>query len=172
MISLNALTPGKRALALTITALMLASGLDAQSRTFYSARDVNVRVETDRPTYGVGDSIRVRLTLRNGSAKPVRIPSVSPMSLIRLRVYDAAGNQVKLATSKSPAIDGGSDWPLGAGSDVILKDWHGHYWLNLRDWGYDLREPGRYSIVGIPWFVNPEITPDSETARAVLMIVP
>lgn len=151
---------------------MLATCLDAQSRPRYSARDLNVRIEMDRPTYGVGDSIRVRLTLRNVSAKPVRIPSVSPMSLIRLRVYDAAGHQVKPGPFGSAVINGGSDWPLGAGSDVILKDWQGHNWMNLRDWGYDLRAPGRYSIVGIPWLVNPAVTSDSETARAVVTIVP
>ncbi len=51
----------------------------------------------------------MRLTLRNVSAKPVLIPSISPMVVIRLRVYDSAGHQVKPGPLGSAAIVSGPD---------------------------------------------------------------
>ncbi len=175
-LSLNAPAPRQRAFVLTVAFLVLAAaGLGAQEPGRRSARDVHLGIETDRPTYHVGDSIAVRLTLRNVSSAPVRFVSDPPVVQARLRMYDADGSQVGPAfshvvqdvVSRAPVT-------LEAGGAMTLR-WMRQEWLNLRDWGYDLRVPGRYTIVGLPGVVGPELTPDYETVRsnqATITILP
>jgi uncharacterized protein (DUF58 family) len=173
-LSLNALAPRQRTFLLAVVFLMLASGLGAQAPGRRSGRDVHLRIETDRPTYHVGDSISVRLTLRNVSSHPVRFVDDSPAGLARLQVYDAAGHQVKPTFSRSQRSRSGRPVTLEAGREAILN-WESREWLNLRDWGYDLRVPGRYAIVGVPGVVGPELAPDYETVRsnrATITILP
>jgi hypothetical protein len=48
-------------------------------------------------------------------------------------------------------------------------------WVPLNYWGYDLREPGHYTIVGIPRIMGIEVVPDWKTVRsnkATFTIVP
>ena len=158
-----------RSLVLAAAFLAPTSSLGAQAPARYSARDVHLRIETDRPTYRVGDSIRVRLTLRNVSDHPVRFESATYTVLARLRVYDAAGHQVKPTLRGVGGRGGGPKLTLKAGAEATLLYWKSpprQEWLNLQDWGYHLRVPGRYAIVGIPGVGGLELTPDYETARS------
>jgi hypothetical protein len=153
----------------TVVFLMLGSSLGAQAPARYSARDVHLRIETDRPTYRVGDSIFVRLILRNVSDHPVRFERASATVEARLRVDDAAGHQVEPTVPGVLGRGGGPQRMLNAGAETTLLFWKApplREWLNLRDWGYDLRAPGRYTIVGIPGVVGPELTPDYQTVRS------
>lgn len=157
----------QRAAVLTMALLVLAAaGVGAQELPRRSARDVHLKIETDQQAYTTGEPIALRLTLRNVSAAPVRFVSDPPVVQAHLRVYDAAGREVA-PTSSHIAQDLPSRRPLilGPGDAVTLK-WQGREWLNLRDWGYDLREPGRYTIVGIPAVVGPRLTPDYNTVRS------
>lgn len=48
-------------------------------------------------------------------------------------------------------------------------------WLPLSDWGYDLREPGTYTIEGMPAIFGPEVEEDWKSVRsnrAAVTIVP
>jgi hypothetical protein len=158
-----------RSFVLVGACLTLASSLGAQEPVRHSAGDVHLRIETDRLTYRVGDSIRVRLTLRNVSDHPVRFERASATLQARLRVYAAAGHQVEPTVPGMLGRGGGPHLTLNAGAEATLLFWKSpprREWLNLRDWGYDLRAPGRYTIVGIPGVVGPELTPDYETVRS------
>jgi hypothetical protein len=153
----------------TVVFLMLGSNLGAQGPAHDSARDVHLRIQTDRPTYRVGDSIFVRLTLRNVSDHPVRFESASATVQARLRVYDDAGRQVEPTVPGVVGRGGGPNRTLNAGAEATLLSWKSpplREWLNLQDWGYDLRAPGRYTIVGIPGVVGLELTPDYQTVRS------
>ncbi len=146
--------------------VLVAAILNAQEPGRRNARDVHLRIETDRRTYRFGDSIAVRVSLRNMSPTPVRFVTDPPVLQARLRVYDAGGARLEPAfppvmqdiVSRRPMT-------LGAGQTIVLQ-WMGAEWLHLRDWGYDLRTPGRYTIVGLPGVVGPELTPDYETVRS------
>ena len=167
-IFLNTPPTRQRALLLTVALLMLASTLGAQTPGKQSGRDVHLRIETDRPTYRVGDSITVRLTLRNVSLHGIRFIGYPPTMLARLRVYDATGREVKPTSPRDLRLARGSTHPvtLEAGKELTLK-WQGvDEWGNLRAWGYDLRAPGSYAIVGAPGVVGPDLTPDYETVRS------
>ncbi len=88
--------------------------------------------------------------------------------LARLRVYDAASHEVKPTSERDLRLARGSTRTitLEAGKELTLT-WLGvDEWGNLRAWGYDLRTPGRYTIVGAPGVVGPELTPDYETVRS------
>jgi hypothetical protein len=50
-----------------------------------------------------------------------------------------------------------------------------HRWRLLEDWGYELREPGEYSIVGLPQVGSEEMAPDDERVpsnTAAFRIIP
>jgi hypothetical protein len=174
-LSLDESTPRQHIAVLTMAFLVLATAnLGAQEPGRRSARDVHLRIETDRPTYRVGDSIAVRLALRNVSPLPVRYVSAPPVVQARLRVYDTNGRQVRPAFPHVLQRSGARPVTLKAGEAVTLK-WVSGEWLNLRDWGYELRVPGRYTIVGLPGVVGPELAPDYETVRsnrATITILP
>lgn len=157
-----------RTFVLAAVFLVLACSLDAQAPGKRSARDVFLRIETDRSAYRVGDSITVRLTLRNDSPSKIEFVGRPPNMLARLRVYDAAGQQVKPISSPDLRQSAGSTRriTLDAGKELTLK-WGGlTEWGNLRAWGYDFRTPGRYAIVGAPGVVGPNLTADHETVRS------
>ena len=167
-----------RSLVLAVAFLALASSLGAQAPARHSARVVHLRIQTDRPAYRLGDSIRVRLTLRNVSDHPVRFENQSATLQARLQVYDAVGHQVEPTARGVLGRGGGPKSTLNAGGEATLLYWRSpprQEWLNLEDWGYDLRAPGRYTIVGIPRVFGPELTPDYGTVRsnrATFTIVP
>jgi hypothetical protein len=163
---------GRLALGL---ALGCAAALHGQEPARASARGVHLRIETDRPTYHVGDTIRVRLTLQNRSGAAVEYNSQPPIVQARLRVLDAAGVPVPPGPSRA-AQDLPSTRPvtIAAGQKSTLR-WLDREWLSLEDWGYDLRTPGRYTIVGVPGVAGPALTPDYETVRsnrATITILP
>ncbi len=162
---LSVTVPGSFVLAVVLG--LLASSLSAQTPSRGSARDVSVRIETDRSAYRIGDSITVRLTLRNVSSHPVRFVDDPPKMLARLRVSDADRQEVEATYLSGAQRASGSTHriELTPGEELTLR-WLGREWLNLRDWGYDLRVPGRYAIVGIPGVAGLEMTPDYETVRS------
>src|SRR3990170_2506807 len=87
-----------RTYVLTLALLLLtATGLGAQEPGRRSALDVHLGIETSRSTYRVGDSIQVRLSLRNVSPVPVRFVSDPPVVQARLRLYDEEGREVEPA---------------------------------------------------------------------------
>lgn len=157
-----------------VTFIVPASGLYAQVAKRSSLRDAHVILQTDQSSYHSGDSIRVRLTLRNVSSHSVRFPPISLPGLVRLQVYDADGNRIKPGAPLYTSGGGGPNWDLDPGEERTLKGWTGHEWLNLRDWwGYGLRAPGQYTIIGIPMLAGPgpmvdtETKPDAETMRSI-----
>lgn len=156
-----------RRLALLSAVLLLGAAANAVAQGTHrrSARDVHLRIETDRPAYHVGDSIALRLTLRNVSAAAVRFVSDPPAVQARLQVYDAEGRLVQPAFPRPLQRSSGRPFTLKAGESVTLR-WQNRDWLNLRDWGYDLRTPGQYTIAGLPGVVGPELAPDYEMARS------
>jgi hypothetical protein len=150
-------------LALT---LMGVASLSAQASGRASARAVHLQIETERSEYHVGDIIRVRVTVHNTSGAAVEYVSQPPTSQARLRVLAADGHRLPAGPSGA-AQDLPSTRPvtLPAGGHYALS-WLGKEWLDLRDWGYDLRTPGQYTIVGVPGVGGPNLRPDFETVRS------
>jgi hypothetical protein len=110
-----------------------------------------LEIQMRRSTYRIGDSIDVRLTIRNLSDRVlVSYPGWASYRTT-LQVIDSAGGAVA-PTLLGPLMVGGVA-PLNSlppGGEEVLMSHRGDAWVNLRDWGYDLSRPGKYSIVGSP----------------------
>jgi hypothetical protein len=154
---------------LALTLLAPVSSLQAQGNPWkgprYGARDVHVRIEIDRGSYRAHDSIRVRLTLQNRANHPVTYSAVTATGLVRLRVIDAEGREI-LPTVAPAQVWGSSIATLEPNAERLLKSLRGREWINLRDWGYDLKEPGKYAVVGIPAVAGPRLSADHGAVRS------
>lgn len=118
----------------------------------------NVRLEVERPTYTVGQQIRLRVTLTNTSGKHYGVSWRPPYDLAKLQILDAAGG---IISQDSPG--GGKLFPISAPqimefepgqsiTQLVNDPPDGHHpkdWFDLQSWGYDLTQPGSYSIKAI-----------------------
>lgn len=147
--------------------LLPVSSMAGQVDKRAGGENVHVRIETDRQTYRAGDSIMVRLTLRNVSSRAIRFVNDAPSNQVRLVVRSTAGQKIDSISSRpgqhSPLST--RSIRLNAGEEMTLQ-YDGHTWMNLRDWGYDLRMPGRYTLVGIPIVGGLELKPEIKTVRS------
>ena len=102
-----------------------------------SAKDVQVRIETQKGSYRVGESILVRLTLRNVSAEPLQYTSSLPTTAVLLRVLDDSGRTLaadyKLNRQWFNGLRSG-EITIKSGEERILK-YRDEEWMDLRDWG-------------------------------------
>jgi hypothetical protein len=149
----------------------------AQCQTF-SASDtaaLTLRLETNRPSYHAGDSIKLRLIVRNALPDRIEVPYPILMDLISLHVFDAGGHQVPQGAVAHPIfISGPVRWYMGPWDSVAVKGPKGQAWIDLRDWGYQIEAPGRYTIVGVPPFAR-EARPRADTAlypKVTLIVQP
>ncbi len=164
--SLKGLVSTRSVVAWAAVLLMPFSSLRAQTPMRHSAREVHARIETDRSTYRVGDSIRVRIVLRNVSNHEVKFSGGMATSLVRLQVTNEEGKQVVPTVQGRPGTIGAIS-TLGAGSELKLTSFPGSQeWMNLRDWGYQLGTPGRYVILCMPRVGGPALASDTRTKRS------
>jgi hypothetical protein len=137
-----AIIDGRWLWVLAFMATGLVSGLPAQE-------GVTVRIEVDRGSYRAGDAINVRLTLRNTSDRPVAVPSFDDPNLVSFNLRDAAGHEVKALSGEAGSL-ALSATSLKPGQELTLTSAEGKEWWNLRDWGFELRVPGSYTVEGTP----------------------
>jgi len=133
----------------TCMAAALSPDLQAQCGAMReSLGGVSLSIEVSRSTYRPGDSINLRLTLRNTSERPIPFLVVPAPALADLCVSDAAGQRVEpeLAEAGALALSAGL---LKPGAELTLRSAKGEEWVNLRDWGYELRTSGTYIIQGM-----------------------
>ncbi len=141
-----------RALMLGVVFCLSATSLNAQQLGNVAA-DVRLEIETDHASYQVGDSIMVRVTLHNTSDHPVLYQSGTFTAMADLRVIDETGRVIPPPGLPFGAESSGPLRTFPPGGSLTLVFWKApprREWLNLRDWGYELRTPGRYKIVGTP----------------------
>jgi hypothetical protein len=118
-----------------------------------------MRIEVRQAVYRMGDSINIRVTLRNTSGDELTYAGLPASDLAQLVIHDPAGIKIKQnILSRSGAI--GLLSTLGPGAEITLRSEAGSEWINLRDWGYDVRAPGHYLIEGIPRVAGPRLKAD------------
>jgi hypothetical protein len=140
------------------TALPLA----AQNSARHNARDVHVRIETEKKTYRIGETLNVRLTLRNTSPNTIQFRASVPRSAVYLRVTDRSGRPLQANPRLGTQWDTGSwekEVQLKAGEEQTLQ-WGDSEWMNLEDWGYRIEQPGKYVIVGAPYIWGDKVVSD------------
>jgi len=136
---------------IAVTCLLHAPGVAGQIAAESDSSTLVLRIEVGRPTYAAGDSIKLRLSLRNTLPDRVTVPNGRLVDRVSVSVYDSAGNQLTPGPAAGPGFSSGPPtMSLGPWAQVIAKGSDGRDWIDLREWGYELRSAGRYSIVVTP----------------------
>jgi hypothetical protein len=141
------------------------SFLIEDSLTKAAFRSSTLRIELQRSEFHRGDSIDVRVTLINNTDRTIPVPGTAAPNLVNLQVSDAAG--LKLQSSFRPGVFLMlSVQTLGPNGELTLYSAEGREWINLRDWGYDVREAGTYTIAGSPRTGGPNRQAEASTMLA------
>lgn len=151
-----------RMCVLASMAVTTALPLAAQNPARRNARDVHVRIETEKKTYYIGETIKVRLTLRNTSPNFIRFRASVPIRAVYLRVTDISNRALETDYKLTRQWDTGrwgDEVQLKGGEERILK-WQDSEWMNLEDWGYGIEKPGRYVIAGAPYIWDDKVVVD------------
>jgi hypothetical protein len=153
------------ALRLALLLLPLASmTLAAQQPSRPAGRDIHAVVETDRATYRVGDTIRVRVSLANFSTQPITFSPAPPWALVSL--VTARGGQTVKVDHKPWGDPGDGVATTLEAHQTVVWSWNKAEWFPLAAWGYELRESGTYTIHGIPQISGPWVAGDWKTVRS------
>ena len=119
---------------------------------------ISIRLESNKTVYRLGETIELRVTLVNHTAKQYAIALVPPWFLCRLSVRNEKGQAIHPTLSGTYGATGGAfSYELPASGTVPLTFWpRGHggelprAWADVKYWLYDLDKPGTYAIVGSP----------------------
>jgi hypothetical protein len=138
-----------------LAAFVLLPPAQSECQTGVSESDSSVlvlRLESSQLVYASGDSIKVRLTLRNTLAEEIRLHSSPLMGRAQIVVYDSTSSELPRGYALYPwrTFSGPATRTLGPWREITFKGADGRYWTDLIDWGYDIRVPGRYTIVAVP----------------------
>jgi hypothetical protein len=150
-------------LAAEVLAAQQAARRDKPQRR---ARDVHLLIDTERTTYRVGDSIRVRVSFVNTADHRIGFFPQGTHYDTELIVWGADGRVVKPTGQKAPPIATSGAPAMLLPHQTVPWGWADAEWLYLSDWGYQLRAPGRYTIRGLPRLGFPELEPDNKTVRS------
>jgi hypothetical protein len=153
-----------------VSCLFIASNANvASSHTLEGSRkasDLILVVESEQQVYRAGDRINIRIGIHNRGSIGMGLVLTSPWVGSTLFVTDANGNRLKPIHPKNAA-----DYPdthgysLYPGKTVYLE-WQGKEYFDLSNWGYELTEPGTYTITGIPLTSVSYMVPDTSTVRS------
>lgn len=117
-----------------------------------------IRISMDKTTYHVRDAIRLRLAIMNRSPHELYVPLGPPYGMVKLDVLDASGRRLPstgvegmggvVTQNSSIKLDPGK-WVAVSYNDPD-RHWAMASWVNIRHWGYDIRQPGTYTLVASP----------------------
>jgi hypothetical protein len=110
-----------------------------------------LKIETDKAAYSVGEPILVRVTLTNTSDQPYKLDSRPPWSVCVLQIFDTNGSPV-LQDSVVGVQDLIPGWRFQPGQTRAAEYWDDKdvaaQWAKLERFGYSLKTPGTYTVVG------------------------
>jgi hypothetical protein len=147
------ITAWRRLLSVVVLSLAPVCTAQAQDKVQgprRDAKDVVLEIEVRKGGYRVADSVDIRLTIRNKSGDPITFNGGPATSLASLTVLDASDRPVGPNVLPPISLSTASQLTLPAHGQKVLVDDSGNEWIKLRNWGYELRVPGSYSIVGYP----------------------
>jgi hypothetical protein len=123
--------------------------------------DVELRIETSRAAYHVGDTVKVRLAYSNRASAPIRFHRYPPWGSARLVLSDEAGHVVVPPHEPAGFYLIGSHSEDLPGGETRVRQWDKREWFDLQLWGYRLLPPGRYTLRGAPMLVTGRERPES-----------
>lgn len=114
---------------------------------------ITARIESDKTAYRLGEPIRLRLWLMNTTGSEIDYIAAAPYEISDLHVLKD-GHQLSPSEGRGPCFCQGRVYaiPLQPGKSVLVeyndKRNSGALseWAYIRDWGYELSDPGYYSL--------------------------
>lgn len=166
---------GPVAVALVLCAMAQgAAPFDPQSggRGIFS-----LRLESDKPRYTVGERIALRLTIINETDRPYAAEYAPPSGLVDLHILDGRKQLVRPTVTRYTASNG-APYELPAHARVVavtnypritMMYLRGHkgfapQWEDIYEYGYQLTQPGTYTIVAIARIHGFERTPNGRAS--------
>lgn len=116
----------------------------------------NIQLAADKTVYGVGEVIKLSLTITNNTSQSYSFLSRPPSALTDLRILDQDGRTLPQppAIDKAAFFGGLANYKLRPGASVSPKYFYqaqppGTVWEEIGGWGYRLTKPGTYTIFAI-----------------------
>jgi len=140
-------------LVLVVTTYTVVAAFAPASAAILPGGDTlfRLRIETGKAVYSVGEPILVRVTLTNTSDQPYKLDSRPPWSVCVLQVFDTNGSPV-LQDSVVGVQDLIPGWRFQPGQTRVAEYWDDKnvaaQWANIERFGYSLKTPGAYTVVG------------------------
>lgn len=137
-----------------ITTLLFVTRSAADS-TSWATRDdlLTVQIQSDRATYDPGDSIKLRVSIRNLSSQTLNVFNGSPWHEIDIVVIDRSGNKIERTGPRDSTtykgLLGGGAREIAPGQLVTFQ-WNGQAWSDLGHWGFNLSRSGTYTVRAVP----------------------
>jgi hypothetical protein len=126
---------------------------------------LHVRVEVAESSYHSGDAVYVRVKLRNNSGEPINLPRMDAANLTELRIVDPSGRELEQMSPGTIGLSLGI-FTLKPGQEATLSNFQGQEWVSLADFGYNLRRPGTYTIIGVLRTGQPHAKNSLESLRS------
>lgn len=140
-----------------LTSIGLTMSAEAQE----TRSGLQISLVSDRSAYKVGEPIKLRLSLTNASSQAIKIQPMPPLGVANLVVLDDHGNKVEPNKGASMQFGSGPRLTVQPGERISVRGLKGEL-IDLMEWGYDLKDPGRYTIIPI----SPEVPHGEALQRA------
>lgn len=155
-----------------LVAACLLCGAPLQTRGSQGIAELHgvfsIHLEADKAAYAPGESVRLRVTITNIGSESYRIAVQPPSGLTELIVRDQNGAIVR-STGRYIAPWRTSAPEVAAGANFVPKyipngQGPGTQWEDITRWGYNLIDPGTYTIVAISKIIAYKAVPGGSEA--------
>lgn len=135
----------------------------------------SIRLESNKPVYEAGDRIALRLIITNNTNRPYAAEYAPPSGLCDLLVFDDRGQRVPPSSTAYAGFGGPGPYEFTAHASVRALTYYPRgtitflpgraparlspEWEDLSSFGYNLKQPGTYTLVAIPKIRGFERTP-------------
>jgi hypothetical protein len=141
----------RRTIAWVAWYVMVAPSANAQESAGRVQSDLRLRIEVNESSFHAGEPILLRLTLVNVSDHPTMLASGNHTGMALISVYDSTGKEIRVTVSPIGGRIRGPSHMLEPGGEIPIayQGAPGGQWFDLRDWGYELWQPGSYTIADL-----------------------
>jgi len=125
---------------------------------------LTVELESDKPAYRVGETVKVRISIKNSTAENYFLSAVPPLALCSLTILDGSHRPLPSSGLRFGwrITTPGKTYPSRSTQAIGFNDPYGNseqfvYWAPVSIWGYSLDKPGAYTIAASANFTATDV---------------
>jgi len=125
---------------------------------------LTVELESDKPAYRVGETVKVRISIKNSTAENYSLSAVPPWALCSLTILDGSHRPLPSSGLRFGwrITAPGKTYPSHSTQAIGFNDPYGNseqfvYWAPVSIWGYSLDKPGAYTITASANFTATDV---------------